>query len=94
MKEFSTFIGAVKKGERTDQYLILAAMYSLGALSKAVTVKEISTLLKLHVGSNLPSNINSSLRSYSGLVSPVHKGPPIQWSLTSDGLTRLRTLRA
>jgi nucleoside phosphorylase len=92
MKEFSTFIGAVKKNERTDQYLILAAMYCLDSPNKPITVKEISNILKLHLGSKVPSNIHSSLRSYTGLVSPIHKGPPIKWSLTAEGLTRLRTI--
>lgn len=92
MTEFSTFIGAVKKRERSDQYLILSAMYSLGALIKPITVKQISDLLKLHIVSNLPTNVNASLRSYSGLVSPLQKGPPIGWGLTSMGLDKLRAM--
>ncbi len=91
MKEFSTFLGAVKKSERTDQYLILSALYCLYTIGKPVTASEISNLLKLHLVSNIPSNVNASLRKYIGLVSP-HNGPPIRWSLTRDGLIRLRVL--
>jgi nucleoside phosphorylase len=92
MNELSTFLGAVKKGERTDQYLILAALYCLSALTSPVAASEITRLLKLHLGSNLPSNVNASLRKYIGLVSPKENGPPIRWSLTNVGLDRLRTL--
>ncbi len=92
MNEFSTILGAVKKSERTDQYLILGAMYCLSAQIKPITARQISGLLELHLGSNTPSNVNASLRSYVGLVSPSHKGPPILWSLTPEGLNRLRTI--
>lgn len=92
MNEFSTFLGAVKKTERTDQYLILGAMYCLAAQIKPIAAKQITSLLKLHLGSHTPSNVYASLRKYEGLVSPSHKGPPMLWSLTSDGLNRLRLL--
>lgn len=92
MNEFSTFLGAVKKKERTDQYLILSALYCLDAHIKPIPVSQISDLLKLHLGSNTPSNVYSSLRKYEGLVAPGHKGSPIPWSLTTLGLNRLRQL--
>lgn len=92
MNEFSTFIAAVKKNERTDQYLILAAMYCLDAQNKPIKASEITNILELHVGSSIPSNVHASLRSYKGLVSPAKKGPPILWSLMTEGLNRLRTL--
>jgi nucleoside phosphorylase len=92
MNEFSNFLGAVKKSERTDQYLILAAMYCLSAHNNSISATKITALLKLHLGSNIPSNVNASLRRYVGFVSPSHKGPPILWSLTTSGLNRLRTL--
>lgn len=92
MVEFSSFLGAVKRKERSDQYLILAALYCLLAHTKPISASEISTLLKLHLGADIPSNINTSLRRYAGLVSPSHKGPPILWSLTPDGLNKLRLL--
>jgi nucleoside phosphorylase len=92
MIEFSKFLGAVKKNERTDQYLILAALYCLSAQLKPVSTKQISDIFNLHLTTNKPSNPNASLRSYIGLVSPAKKGPPILWSLTPEGLHRLRTL--
>lgn len=92
MIEFSIFLGAVKKNERTDQYLILAALYCLAAQVSPVSTKQVSDLLKLHLTSKLPTNPNSSLRSYVGLVSPAKKGPPILWSLTPNGLNRLRSM--
>ncbi|MBV9987753.1 MAG: hypothetical protein JO301_08740 [Chitinophagaceae bacterium] len=92
MIQLSAFLGAVKKKERTDQYLILAALYCLSAQINPVSSKQITDLLKLHLTSNLPTNPTSSLRSYVGLVSPVQKGPPILWLLTPDGLNRLRSM--
>lgn len=91
MLDFSTFIAAVKKAERSDQYTILAAMYSLGSPDKHLTAAEISEYLDLHMGSNAPTNVNSSLRTYSGLVAPVSRGP-IKWILTEDGVKRLQNL--
>ncbi|MBT1700284.1 hypothetical protein KK083_25580 [Fulvivirgaceae bacterium PWU4] len=92
MNEFSSFLGAVKKSERTDQYLILAALYCLGAHTQPITASQITSLLKLHLGSNTPSNVSASLRKYEGLVAPTHNGSPIPWSLTPLGLSRLRLL--
>jgi Nucleoside phosphorylase len=92
MNEFSSFLGAVKKSERTDIYLILAAMYCLNAQKNPTIAKEIIKILDLHLGSNVPSNVSATLRKYEGLVSPVEKGPPIRWQLTIEGLNRLRTL--
>lgn len=92
MKEFSKFISAVKKGERTDQYVILAALFCAGGENNSVTVKQITQILKLHFGSDLPSNINASLRKYQGLVAPVEIGPPIKWMLTEEGIGRLEEI--
>jgi nucleoside phosphorylase len=92
MSEFSSFLGAVKKSDRTDQYLILAALYCQSAHVKPITANQVSTLIKLHLGKNVPSNVNASLRKYEGLVAPAQMGPPILWSLTPIGLNRLRTL--
>ena len=74
MDEFSSFLSAVKKSERTDQYHILAALYCEKAHIKPVAAKQVTTLLSLHMGKKLPSNVNSSLRHYVGLVSPAHLG--------------------
>lgn len=89
MMDLSTFIKAIKASERSDKYLILAAMYTLGARNSPVTARQISDVLQLHLGSKVPTNVNASLRSYTGLVSPKTKGPPITWLLTEDGLSFL-----
>lgn len=90
MIELSTFIGAVKPKDRTDQYVILAAMFALGAVEKSVTAKEIRELLALHKIE--PANINASLRDYTAYVTPKEKGPPLRWCLTDTGVERLRVL--
>src|SRR5690349_8485732 len=93
MSEFSSFIGAVKKSERSDQYYILAAMYCLSAHLNPVTATQVKNFLALPLGSaDVPTNVNSSLRSYQGLVEPSQKGPPMRWTLTPGGLNRLRKL--
>ncbi len=91
MTEFSTFYSAVKPKDRTDQYVILAAMFALNAFEKPVTAKQIGDLLRLHLGSNSPANVNASLRSYKTYVAPAEKGPPLRWALTDKGLQHLRS---
>lgn len=91
MSEFATLLSAVKPKERGDQYRILAALYDLKAHITPVTAKQVTDLLKLHCGNKVPSNVNSSLRAYTGLVTPVANNSQRLWSLTSMGLTRLRT---
>jgi nucleoside phosphorylase len=92
MLPFSSFYSAVKPRDRTEQYVVLAAMYSLGATEAPVTARQIGDLLKLHLGAKAPTNVNASLRTYKAYVSPAAKGPPLQWSLTNEGLERLRAL--
>jgi len=92
MIDIAMLLTAVKPRERTDQYVILASMFALGAQNTSVTVKQIADLLKLHLGKNSPANISASLRAYRGYVSPKDEGPPRLWSLTSKGLERLRSL--
>lgn len=92
MVEFSTLMGAVKPRERTDQYVILGAMFTLQAHKSPVSAKNITEVLKLHLGKSIPANVNASLRAYTSLVSPAQKGPPILWSLTTSGIGRLREL--
>jgi hypothetical protein len=70
MTDLSTLITAVKPKERTDQYLILAALLTLGAHDTPVTAKQVSDLLRLHLGAKIPGNINASLRAYKSYVSP------------------------
>lgn len=89
--ELSALISAVKPKERSDQYKILAALLVLDAHLAPVEVKQVSELLKLHLGNKVPVNVHASLRSYTSYVSP-HKGPPLRWSLTDKGLERLRQL--
>lgn len=91
MIDFSTLKSAVKPKERTDQYVILAAMFVLNAHSKSVTAKQISDLLKLHLGAKAPPNVNSSLRAYTAYVSPTEKDPTLRWSLTEKGIDFMRS---
>jgi nucleoside phosphorylase len=92
MIDFATLMSAVKPKERTDQYAILGAMFSLGAHLQPVTAKEISRLLDLHQGAKAPANVHASLRAYKSFVSPTEKGPPLRWSLTNQGVEHLRVL--
>jgi nucleoside phosphorylase len=89
---FSTISSAVKPSERTDQYVVLAAMHSLSAETTAVTAKQIGEVLKLHLGKKAPSNINACLRTYTSFVEPADKGPPLKWRLKPEGTARLRSL--
>lgn len=92
MLEFSAVLGAVKPSERTDQYKILAALYYLGAHTAPVTARQITDLLRLHLGSRAPENVNAGLRKYTSLVEVSGRGRPLRWSLTTKGLERLRSL--
>jgi nucleoside phosphorylase len=92
MKEFSTFLAKIKRSAWSDQYLILSAMFCLDAQSKPVTAAEISKLIELHLHKGGPKNINTSLRSYTGIVAPIENGPPRKWSLTDAGVERLREI--
>ncbi len=91
MIEFSALMTAVKPKERTDQYVILAALFVLEAYSKPVSAKLITDILELHLGTKTPANVHASLRAYKALVSP-HKGPPLLWSLTQHGVESLRAM--
>lgn len=90
MLTLSTILSAVKPRERTDQYAILAALYCLDAHTAPVTAKQVTDLLRLHLGSKLPKNVNASLRAYGAYVEPAEKGPPLRWALTQKGLEQLR----
>lgn len=92
MTEFATLLSAVKPKERSDQYRILAALYYLRAHIEPISIKNVTDLLKLHCGNKMPSNINASLRAYTGFVEPSANGSLRLWSLTTKGLARLRTL--
>ena len=92
MLEFSAILSAVRPKQRTDQYVILAALYYLGADKIAVTARQITDLLKLHVRTALPSNVNSSLRSYTSFVELASNAKPYCWKLTRKGIDQLRDL--
>jgi nucleoside phosphorylase len=92
MLEFSAILSAVKPQQRSDQYVILAALYYLSANVSPVTVQQITDLLKLHVRKNLPTNVASSLRSYTRFVELASHETPQRWKLTANGLDKLRSL--
>jgi len=91
MRNFSEFLSAVKPRERTDQYLILAALFLLNAHRCSVTVREVNKLLELHLNAKAPQNTNACMRAYKAYVSP-EQGHPIRWSLTAEGVKRLEVL--
>lgn len=92
MLEFSAILSAVKPKQRTDQYVILAALYFLGANSVPVTVRQISDLLALHLRKGIPANANASLRSYTAFVELCSNEKPQRWKLTKKGVDQLRNL--
>jgi nucleoside phosphorylase len=92
MLGLSTILNAVKPSERTDQYVILGAMFALNAQSTPITAKQIKDALHLHLGSKIPVNINARLRDYGTYVEPAEKGPPLRWLLTPPGVEALRAM--
>lgn len=90
MLEFSAILSAVRPRERTDQYVVLAALYFLGANTNPVTARQVSDLLTLHKA--VPSNVSASLRSYSSFVERADASTPIKWRLTIKGIEQLRKL--
>jgi nucleoside phosphorylase len=90
MIDFSVMVSAVKPKERSDQYLVLAALFVLGAYDRTVSAKEVSNLLKLHLRAKAPGNVPDCLRKYTAYVSLKGQGPPLQWSLTEKGVEHLR----
>jgi nucleoside phosphorylase len=92
MEDFSTFLAARKVRDRTDQYLILAALYCAGRNAAAVSSREISDILKLHLRTKAPDHIQTRLREYSAYVRIASEGPPLRWALKDTGVQRLRDL--
>jgi len=93
MLQFTAILAAVKPRERTDQYKILAALFSLNAHTAPVTAREVTELLTLHCGKGgVPTNISASFRKYTAFVDAAEKGPPLRWQLTQAGLDRLRSI--
>jgi nucleoside phosphorylase len=92
MIDFAALQSAVKPKARTDQYVVISALYHLGGYDHPVTARKVADLLKLNLGKNAPENVSACLRAYKDYVEPVAKGPPLQWKLTSMGLDRLAEL--
>jgi nucleoside phosphorylase len=90
--DLATLLAAVKPRQRTSQYVVLSALFALGAHTRPVTAKAVTELLRLHLRKKAPSNVSASLRKYSRYVSPREKGPPLRWALTDQGLARLADL--
>ena len=89
---FPNILAAVKPQQRTDQYVILAALYHLRADRSPVPVGDINKVLSLHLRNKAPQNVANSLRKYTKYVSPVDDSRPLRWHLLEDGIDRLRTL--
>jgi nucleoside phosphorylase len=94
MPGLSAILSAAKPSERTDQYVILAAMFALNAHTTPVTAKQIKDLLELHLGAKTPRNVSARLREYGSYVEPAEKGPPLLWLLTPAGVEALRATSA
>lgn len=92
MIDFSAMMSAVKPKERTDQYSVLAAMFVLRAHEVSVTARQVSDILKLHLGAKAPTNVPGCLRKYTTYAAPTDKGPPLLWTLTGKGIEHLRSL--
>ena len=52
--DITTLLSAVKPKERTDQYVILEALFALGAHTTPVTAKQTADILELHLGAKAP----------------------------------------
>ncbi len=91
MREFAPFLGAVKKGARSDRFKVLAGLFVLEADRAPVSVTQLKDLLGLNFGSDVPANISTCLRRYKTEIGVV-KGPPLKWRLTAEGVERLRQL--
>ena len=92
MSGFSTFLGAVRPKDLTDQYKILAALYSLNATREPIAVRDVNKLLKLHFNTDVPKNVSASLRKYKRFVEPDKADEKLKWRLTTQGVDRLREL--
>jgi nucleoside phosphorylase len=92
VEDLSTILTAVKSRQRTEQFVVLAALYALGAFRKPVTAADVTAALKLNLSSKSPSNVSARLRQSAKYVSIVSKGPPLRWALKEEGIRRLREL--
>ena len=93
MHKLAEIANAVKPRDRTDKYLILAALYCLNAHTVPVTTRQVTTLLESQFGKKaVPDNVTASLTKYSAYVDPADVGPPRKWQLAQQGLAHLRAL--
>lgn len=92
MTDFSVLTSAVKPADRKTQYIVLSALYVLGAAKSPVTAAQITELLKLHLRGKAPKQLSKLLRRYSADIRVAEKGPPLKFMLTDKGLAKLRTL--
>ena len=92
MADFSSIATAVKPSARTTQYLVLTALYVLGAATTPVTAAAVSALLKLQLRGKAPAHIPKLLRRYIADVRVAAEGPPLTWQLTDNGVAKLRSL--
>jgi nucleoside phosphorylase len=92
MDDLSKFLAAVRPKDRTTQYVVLAALFTLRADQKPVKAKEVGDLLRLHQGNKAPTNISLALRRTIPNVSPVNVSNKLHWMLPDNGISQLRKL--
>jgi nucleoside phosphorylase len=92
MPDLAKLLYAVKSSARTDQYVVLCAMFVTGAYETPVTAAEVAKALKLHLRRKTPKNIPDCLRKARPLVTPVEDGRPLKWKLTDEGLQKIHAL--
>lgn len=92
MNDFSELLGAAKASDRTELYKLLVALFCLGGERTGVSTRQITSVLKLHLGSRMPANVSAGLRQYSAHIKPVAKGPPLTWGITRKGIQHLETV--
>lgn len=90
--DFPSIFNSVKPKQRSTQFAVLAALYSVGAATAPVTASQVAEVLNLHLRNRAPNNLPARLREYPAHVQVVEKGPPLRWLLSERGLERLRSL--
>jgi nucleoside phosphorylase len=92
MSELSELVNSVSKPQRTDGFLVLAALFHLKAHATPVTKRQIEEALRLAVPKkDMPSNVGTSLSRLKGSVS-LKATNPHTWLLTKSGLTLFHSL--
>ncbi|MDX2274292.1 MAG: hypothetical protein NW206_02485 [Hyphomonadaceae bacterium] len=88
--DFSTILSTTKPKERSDEFIILGALYALKSDKSPAPVGAIKTLLDLH-RARLPTNLSTSLRRCKAHVEPI-PGQPLRWKIKPSGIARLREI--